>query len=186
MPQENAAWENLLNDQRPLLSRIVLRVARRFGTANVRELDDAIQEVCIKMSSVARQDKTGGQDDAALEAYLKALIANAAHDFFRKRYAKRRDTAATTPIDNATAVDLADSGASGLEAEILLTEIESLVEGDRRDRSVFCLYYQQGWTAKEIASLPSVGLSAKGVESVVFRITTALRKRIRSRKETDS
>jgi RNA polymerase sigma-70 factor (ECF subfamily) len=40
---------------------------------------------------------------------------------------------------------------------------------------IFWLYYQQGMSAKTIASLPAVGLTAKGVESAIFRLTRQVR-----------
>jgi RNA polymerase sigma-70 factor (ECF subfamily) len=44
-----------------------------------------------------------------------------------------------------------------------------------RDRALFWLYYRQGYTAEEIAGLPAVGLTAKGVESALRRVTVWLR-----------
>jgi RNA polymerase sigma-70 factor, ECF subfamily len=44
-----------------------------------------------------------------------------------------------------------------------------------RDRIVFWLYYRQGYTAGEIAGLPAVALTVKGVESLLYRLTAALR-----------
>jgi RNA polymerase sigma-70 factor (ECF subfamily) len=47
-----------------------------------------------------------------------------------------------------------------------------------RDRLIFWLYYQQGMSAKAIAALPTVGLTAKGVESALLRLTRQVRKRM--------
>jgi RNA polymerase sigma-70 factor (ECF subfamily) len=47
-----------------------------------------------------------------------------------------------------------------------------------RDRTVFWLYYQQGFSAKAIAALPSIGLSEKGVESAILRLTREVRNRL--------
>lgn len=71
-----------------------------------------------------------------------------------------------------------------MEREVLFKQIdeciESCLEGpDRdRDRTVFWLYYQQGMTAKDIAALPTIALSTKGVESVIFRMIRLLRERM--------
>lgn len=51
-----------------------------------------------------------------------------------------------------------------------------------RDRAIFWLYYLQGLTAEEIAGLPVAGLSAKGVESALRRVTQWLRGELKSRK----
>jgi RNA polymerase sigma-70 factor (ECF subfamily) len=44
-----------------------------------------------------------------------------------------------------------------------------------RDRNLFWLYYLQGLTAEEIAELPGIGLTCKGVESALRRVTRCLR-----------
>jgi DNA-directed RNA polymerase specialized sigma24 family protein len=47
-----------------------------------------------------------------------------------------------------------------------------------RDRRVFWLYYRVGLTANAIASLPAIGLSTKGVESTILRLTRLLRQEL--------
>ena len=47
-----------------------------------------------------------------------------------------------------------------------------------RDRMIFWLYFRQGMSTKEIASLPTVGLGAKGVGSVIERLKHCIRERI--------
>ena len=47
-----------------------------------------------------------------------------------------------------------------------------------RDRTAFWLYYRQGFTAKEIAGMPAMNLTVKGVESLLFRLTAVLRARL--------
>ena len=39
-------------------------------------------------------------------------------------------------------------------------------------------FYQQGYTAKEISLLPAVGLTVKGVEAVLFRLTRYVREKL--------
>jgi RNA polymerase sigma-70 factor (ECF subfamily) len=47
-----------------------------------------------------------------------------------------------------------------------------------RDRTIFWLYFRQGMSTKEIASLPTIGLTAKGVGSVIERLKYGIRVRI--------
>ena len=47
-----------------------------------------------------------------------------------------------------------------------------------RDRTIFWLYYRQGLTTKAIATLPAIGLTIKGVESTLGRLTKMVRKRM--------
>jgi hypothetical protein len=43
---------------------------------------------------------------------------------------------------------------------------------------IFWLYFRQGMSTKEIASLPTIGLGAKGVGSVIGRLKHAIRDQI--------
>ena len=43
---------------------------------------------------------------------------------------------------------------------------------------IFWLYFRQGMSTKEIASLPTVGLGAKGVGSVIERLKHGIREQI--------
>ena len=61
------------------------------------------------------------------------------------------------------------------EVEICLKRICGQDAEAARDRRIFWLYFRQGLTAESIASLASIGLSTKGVESVIFRLVKQLR-----------
>ncbi len=178
-PSDSAAWERLLRHHLPLFTGIAYRVASRWGAPAQGDIDEAVQEICLKLSSLARSRSTQAhQSNESLEAYLKALAANTASDFFRARGAKRRGSLVTVSLE-AKAHELQDGlGIQSLDAHVLWREIENHVhELPQRERSVFLLYYRQGFTAREIASLPAVGLSEKGVESLLFRSVSVLRKR---------
>ena len=43
---------------------------------------------------------------------------------------------------------------------------------------IFWLYFRQGMSTKEIASLPTIGLGAKGVGSVIERLKRGIREQI--------
>jgi RNA polymerase sigma-70 factor, ECF subfamily len=48
----------------------------------------------------------------------------------------------------------------------------------QRSRRIFWLYYRVGLTANAIAALPYIGLSTKGVESTILRLTRLLREEL--------
>jgi hypothetical protein len=55
-----------------------------------------------------------------------------------------------------------------------------------RDQTLFWLYYRHGMSASAIASLSTIGLSVKGVESAILRLTRQVRNHIaRSRSSAD-
>jgi DNA-directed RNA polymerase specialized sigma24 family protein len=77
-----------------------------------------------------------------------------------------------------------------MRRSVLLSELDRKLRSapdvfGERDRALFWLYYLQGLTAEEIARLPVVGLTAKGVESVLRRVTRWLREEIERRRPED-
>jgi RNA polymerase sigma-70 factor (ECF subfamily) len=47
-----------------------------------------------------------------------------------------------------------------------------------RNTRIFWLHYRVGLSARNIADLPGIGLTTKGVESILLRITKELRERM--------
>src|ERR1035438_8608834 len=109
---------------------------------------------------------------------MKAIVANAAHDYFRGQRAKKRDVLASVTLD----AEMGDRtpGTSNIEGELLVRQLHFLAGHDARSRHVFQLYYRLGWTAREIAGIPALGLSPKGVESLVYRLTSDLRQKVQA------
>jgi RNA polymerase sigma-70 factor, ECF subfamily len=179
-PNNATNWELLLKDHGAVFERAVMRVAHRFGVNTIDDINDALQEACLNLSAKARSGRIPEQlDDDHLEAYLKACVANAAHDYFRKRRALRRDILASVPLQETRVSNADGSAAVDLDREVLLHEVEQMIGGSQRDRDVFLMYYRHGWTAKEISTIPSIGLTPKGVESLLQRMITALRNRVK-------
>src|SRR5438270_390673 len=76
---------------------------------------------------------------------------------------------------------------AGLERRILLRDIDAYLKSRAseptfvRDYTIFWLYYREGMTAKAIAGVPSIGLTVKGVESTLLRLTRLVRNRFDQR-----
>jgi RNA polymerase sigma-70 factor (ECF subfamily) len=123
----------------------------------------------------------------AIFGFLKVVASNAANDHFRRlRAGKRGGAQNPEPLEGNEAAG-APEVASPLppaERAILLGEVDACVravapqETCERDRTIFWLYYRHGLTAKEIFELPFVGLTLKGVESTLHRLTRLVRERL--------
>jgi RNA polymerase sigma-70 factor (ECF subfamily) len=179
-PGNADAWEEMLRFHQSLIVGIVYRVARRWGPPRKDDVEDAVQEVCMKLSQHAWTQKMPDAENQAIESYLKALAANAASDYFRARNAQRRDAGRTASLnDSGIQQNLKDRfGAKEMDQRVLVGEIERMFEGLPRDLTVFRLYYVQSLTAKEIAAIPEVRLTEKGVESLIRRMKEAVRKQL--------
>jgi RNA polymerase sigma-70 factor (ECF subfamily) len=166
------AWERFLRRFNPLIVATVTRVMRRYGFDRAGLSDDLVQEVYLKFSAhrakVLREFKP--RYPGAVFGYVKVIAANVVHDHFKSKVGKHPDH---SPLpDNLAARD-------ETEWRILIHEIDSLLKKppvSARDRQIFWLYFRQGLSAKEIASISSLDLTIKGVESVIVRLNQLVRK----------
>ncbi len=133
----------------------------------------------MKLVSQARHGAIGDLEDSALEAYLKVVAANTASDLLRSKRSKRRDSGPSLSLDQAANRLRSDVGdVREMDAQLFWNQIVSVLEGGGTDkeRTIFLLYYRQGFTAKEIASIPALDLTVKGVESQLARTAARIRK----------
>jgi DNA-directed RNA polymerase specialized sigma24 family protein len=127
------------------------------------------------------------QRPEAILGYLKRTAANATHDYFRHGHSQSsggdNPHVSVADIDPAAAKECYGSQET-IAFSVLLSEIDeylkhSLTGPDgERDRMIFWLYFRQGMSSKEIASLPVIGLGAKGVGSVIERLKHSIRDQI--------
>jgi hypothetical protein len=112
---------------------------------------------------------------------VKVVTANLVHDHFKAEHSGKRGSGMVDCAADAQITSEAGASAKSSERSILLQQVDGLLsrlaEGRHleRDRRVFWLYYRVGLTANAIASLPAIGLSTKGVESTILRLTRLLR-----------
>jgi RNA polymerase sigma-70 factor (ECF subfamily) len=172
-----SAWQQLVGRFQPLIASVVLRTIRRCDHPNHNLVDDLVQETFVRLCrdncKVLREFHH--RHEAAIFGYVKVVAASVANDHFRALNAQKR--AGEVAVDPEILGSFAATGASA-EDSLLLREVESCLESiteNKRDREVFWRYYRQGLTAVEIAALPGMDLSAKGIESCLLRLLKSLR-----------
>jgi RNA polymerase sigma-70 factor (ECF subfamily) len=169
---------------------VAARVARIWqGTASSAVVDDIVQEVFVKLCEqerrILREFKPKG-DDSFL-ALLRVITASVANDYFRRQYSEKRGGKVVTMLlDEEPSSMVATHNDQDAQRAVLFNELDRKLRSAsgataERDRALFWLYYLQGLTADEIASLPGSELSAKGVESALRRVTAWLRKELEPR-----
>ncbi|MBL8229573.1 MAG: sigma-70 family RNA polymerase sigma factor [Bryobacterales bacterium] len=169
------SMSRLMERLRPMFRQMARRAGARWGVRDAGDIEDLLQDICLKISQQFQSISSRiPKEEAAAELYCRAVAANAAHDSLRSRFAAKRRAPFTVTVQD----QIAGSTPESADREILLSQIESLLEGSKRDRAVFWLYYRQGFTAKEIAAIPALGLTNKGVESLIHRMTATLRQRM--------
>ena len=180
------AWEAFVNGSRRQISLSIIRIVQRFGVLSPDVADDLVQETYIKLFV----DRCRLLHQFSLEhphdvfAYIKTIAMNVAFDYVKSQRSKKRGGAQVRQLPEhlePRAPNEAIGGEAAIHREVLLREIDDCLghsnEGinRERDRLIFWLHYQHGMTAKSIAAMPTIGLTVKGVESALGRLTGMVR-----------
>jgi RNA polymerase sigma-70 factor (ECF subfamily) len=188
-PGDEEAWEEFISRVGRPLRMAVTRTASIWGDPSLATVEDLVQATYLKLWEGGRTllREFAIERPEAILGYLKKIAANATHDYFKHR----RSQSAGGDAEHVSTSDIepeARQGSAGSEPEIacniFLAEIDShlsdCLSGPQaeRDRTIFWLYFRQGLSSKEIASLPGIGLGPKGVGSVLERLKHSIRERI--------
>ena len=187
---DNEAWEEFVCRIGKHISLRVKRTAFLWGGASRELVQDLVQETYVKLLGDGcrhLQDFAIQHPDDAILGYIKTTAANATHDYLRKRR-KKSDGGDILHVSLSDVDPEAGKQVDGSEAridlEVYLKEIDEHLKhcltgpDPERDRTIFWLYFRQGMSTKEIASLPIIGLTAKGVGSVIERLKHGIREQI--------
>lgn len=175
-------WREFVRKTQPLMASVIINTVRRWKQPAPSLVDDLIQDTYIKLlvndKKALRSIKN--EHENTIFGYLKVIASNVAKDHFRK------------PENKADEIELSDAVVPPrpqdrerrefLDKKSQVQEIlETLSSSETYDRDVaiFWFFYEQGYTAKEISLMPHLGLTIKGVEAVIFRLTQYVRERLR-------
>jgi RNA polymerase sigma-70 factor (ECF subfamily) len=187
-----AEWEELLRRSVPLASLVARRVSRLWlKNPSPALVDDIVQEIFLKLCEqerrILREFEPRGED--SFLGLLRTVAASVANDYFRRLYSlKRGGKVITMPLagDGDFIHEPGVHPVAQMQQSVLMAQLDSKLSSApgviaERDRALFWLYYLQGFTAEEIAALPLFGLTAKGVESALRRVTLWLRAEVQQR-----
>lgn len=173
------AWEEFIRRFQPQIATVVARACREWGEARQEVKEDLIQNTYLKLwannCSVLKRYEPRHQN--SFRGYLKVVSANLVYDWFRKEH----------PIDDKTdelKPDINPTRGSHGDDEIFFHEVDDILRqrgdgpAEERERAIFWLYYRQGLTAREIAAIPALNLTVKGVESCIFRLTMYVKRKL--------
>lgn len=184
-----AAWCELVVRFRRPVGLAIIRVARNWGAVAHEWVDDLVQETFLKLAAdkCAHLYAFAQEHPEAVELYVKTIAANVARDFLKKDGSLKRGSGHVMQLlENFEAkADLSSAGGMNvIERGILLGKIDECLERHlegptkARDRAIFWLYHKQGMTAGSIAGIPAMGLTVKGVESLLFRLIRLVRREV--------
>jgi RNA polymerase sigma-70 factor (ECF subfamily) len=170
-----------------VIASTVIKSARRFENVSREIADDLIQDTYLHLFEhdcrTLRQFRF--QSEAGIFGFIQSVAFSTVQDYYRGKLAEKRGgKAKLVSLDAGIGLQQPAGKPPDHDRELLLEAIDALLcrlapsATARRDRQVFWLYYRQGFTAKAISELPSIGLSAKGVESLIQRLVSEVRRAI--------
>lgn len=188
---DELAWAEFMRRFEQVIAVAVLRTARHWCEPSRSQLDDLVQDTYLKLCEndcrLLRSFKPRQED--SIYGFLKVVAANVVHDHFKAALAVKRGANQTDAIVEMEPIRRAPAQASIDSFDIIshrhqldkidkiLNQVTSGKDAERK-RNIFWLRHRQGLTASEIASIPSIGLTTEGVESVLLRLTIMIRSHI--------
>ncbi len=183
------AWEEFVSRVGRPISLTILRTASQWGDPSRSLVDDLVQATYLKLweGGCRLLRDFAIQRPEAILGYLKKTAANTTHDYFKHRHSQSsggdEPHVSTSDVDPEVGKE-ADGSQEKIAFGVFLNEIDEYLKrcltgpDPERDRMIFWLYFRQGMSTKEIASLAAIGLSTKGVGSVIERLKHGIREQI--------
>ena len=178
------AWEEFVRRFQRTIAGTVCKTLRSYGTCDPTLIEDLVQDSFVRLCGDRCRSLRDfrATDEACFYGLLRATAISAVCDHFRRKQAvKRRGDVSAEPLESVR-----NETATARETEqvyhdsLNLRRIDELLQaGDpalsERNRFIFWLHYRDGFSTTEIARLPSVALTAKGVETLLRRLTNDLK-----------
>ena len=184
--KDERAWAEFIRRFQAVIAAAVLRTARHWGEPSRPQLDDLIQDTYLKLcdndSRLLRSFQPRQED--SIYGFLKVVAANVVHDHFKSALAAKRGAGQTEAIMQPVQMDPKTAGTDSFDVVSHRLQLEQLdkilrqvtaAKDQGRKRTIFWLRHRQGLTSREIAAIPSIGLTTEGVESVLMRLAAIIR-----------
>jgi RNA polymerase sigma-70 factor (ECF subfamily) len=183
---DERAWAEFISRFQVVIASTVLRTARQWGEPARAQLDDLVQDTYLKLCENNHRLLAGfrPQREDSIYGFLKVVASNVVHDHFKSALAAKRGAGLTGAIVEPNHTDQSTKGSEIFDEvthRLQLDQIEKILrqvtagKDQERKRTIFWLRHRFGLTASEIASIPSIGLTTEGVESVLMRLATMIR-----------
>jgi RNA polymerase sigma-70 factor (ECF subfamily) len=188
-------WAEFIRRSQPVIAGVIVKAMRRWRKPCPAVVDDLVQETYLKLcaNDFKYLREFVCEHENALYGFLKVVASHVVHDHFRSSYSQKRGCGKED--DELEQISLrtpdASSSADRIQREILFHEISECFKTQAagpnfpRDYAIFWLYYVQGYTAKAISRLPNIGLTVKGVESTLLRLTRLVREGLTGKSSTN-
>jgi RNA polymerase sigma factor (sigma-70 family) len=186
---DRALWGKFQDRFQRLIFSYLMRTLRYRGINDdiSDTVPDLAQDVYMRLvqNDGRRLRAFRGTTEFSACAFMARVCANVVADHFRYNTAEKRGSAVVVPIDHVVEREAAANDRSDFVGSIVSwIDVESVVNSDQdqkhaaRNLLILKLFYIDGLTAHEIAQYRGFDLTEKGVETVLARMKTRLRKRL--------
>ncbi len=188
-PRDDEAWEEFVSRVGRPISLTIMRTARLWEKPSRSRVEDLVQATYLKLwEDRCRLLRAFAiQHPEAILAYIKITAANTTRDYFKHLHSQSsggdKPHVSTSDVDREAGKQVPGSQ-ERIVFGVFLKEIDEHLKhcltgpDQERDRKIFWLYFRLGMSTKEIASLPTIGLTAEGVGSVIERLKYCIREQI--------
>jgi RNA polymerase sigma-70 factor, ECF subfamily len=188
-PRDDEAWEEFVSRVGKPISLTIMRTACRRDELSPSLVDDLVQITYLKLweDHCRLLRDFAIQHPNAILGYIKKTAANTTRDYFKHGHSQSsggdKPHVSTTDVDPEAGNEVHGSQ-ERIAFGIFLNEIDEHLNrcltgpDQERDRTIFWFYFRQGMSTREIASLPTIGLTAKGVGSVIERLKHDIREQM--------
>lgn len=182
--QDPDLWLEFENRFEPLIARVVMKSLRRWMNPDPATIEDLVQDTFLKLlaNNFRALRDFEYEHENSLFGFLKTVASHVVQDYVRSTYSQKRGSGRDEEdIDSVAPTTPDKPGNDDVHQRIMIDEInrclERTIEGPnaRRDIAIFWLHYRYGLSATDIARIPEIGLTVKGVESTLFRLIRLLR-----------
>jgi RNA polymerase sigma-70 factor, ECF subfamily len=180
-------WAEFIRRTQPLITATITHRLRTCPSQIAGGVvDDLVQDTYLKLCEnnfrPLREFKYDHEN--GIYGLLKAAACSVSGDYIRHCLSQKRGGGmATVCLEDGMAVLAPVNVAGHPEREVVLHEIDRLLatcSDDatlQRDCAIFWLYYRYGLTSNAIARIAYMGLTVKGVESTILRLTRRVKER---------
>jgi RNA polymerase sigma-70 factor (ECF subfamily) len=177
--KDERAWAEFIGRFQVVIAATVLRTARHWGDPSRAQIDDLVQDTYLKLCEENCRLLAGfrPKHEDSIYGFLKVVAAKCVQ-------AAKRGAGQTEAITEPRQTNQRKSGSYTFDEatqRLQLDQIGKILrqvtagKDQERKRTIFWLRHRFGLTASEIASIPSIGLTTEGVESVLMRLAAMIR-----------
>jgi RNA polymerase sigma-70 factor (ECF subfamily) len=195
---DGAAWEEFVSRFQKAISLSIQRTSSQWGKDPAQFVGDLLQETYLKLCAdkcrllleFARE-----HSDEVVLGYIRMIAINVARDHFKSLHSEKRGAGETDQLHedfDPRSRSGSYGGPEAMERQVFMQQVHQQLQdcaagsNQERDCLIFWFHYLQGMSAKAIAALATIQLTAKGVEAVIFRLTRCVRQHLGNTGTADS